>query len=311
MKQMPVFVCDGFLDSGKTTFILDTIANDGFKEQGHTLILACEDGEIEYDEAFLKDNNTSIEYINDISEMNSSNLDKIAKKHKPKRILIEFNGMWDFSNVVLPEYFAIGQFVTFVDYNTFSSYFVNMKQMMVNMFKLSDVVVFINCKNKEELQNYQTSLRLINNNASYFVFDEKGNGEIAFEEALPYDYEADVIDVKKEDFGRFYVDTFDHKERYNGKTISLTCMAFKSDRLPKGQFVCGRLAMTCCAQDIQLFGHLALSDLGVDIKDKDWIHIVFKMEYRYSKEYDEEEAVLHPISIEVVSCNDDPILNLS
>lgn len=42
MKNIPVFFIDGFLDSGKTTFIIDTIKTDGF--DGSTLLLVCEEG---------------------------------------------------------------------------------------------------------------------------------------------------------------------------------------------------------------------------------------------------------------------------
>lgn len=311
MKELPVFICHGFLDSGKTSFILDTIANDGFKEQGSSLILACEDGEIEYEEAFLEENNSKLIYIKNIDELNEKNLDSLAKKYRPGRILIEFNGMWDFSLVTMPSYFVIGQFVTFVDFTTFSTYYTNMRQMMVNMFKTSDVVVFSRCSEKKDLAVYQTALRLINSNTTYILLDENGNGEIAFEEPLPYDVNADVIEVKDNDYGRWYIDTFDNKERYLGKTISLNCMAFYSPKLPKGQFVAGRLAMTCCAEDIQLFGHLVTTSLGVNIQDKDWIHITFMMEYRMSEEYNEEECILKPISIEIIPSLGEPILNLA
>ncbi|UKI49287.1 MAG: hypothetical protein L6U99_11195 [Clostridium sp.] len=104
-----------FLDSGKKQLLsLIQLQMMALKSKGIHLFLACEDGEVEYDETFLKDNNTSIEYINDVSEMNAINLDKLTKKHKPKRILIEFNGMWDFSNVVLPEYFCYRSICNFL-----------------------------------------------------------------------------------------------------------------------------------------------------------------------------------------------------
>lgn len=311
MKQVPVFICHGFLDSGKTSFILDTIANDGYKEQGTTLVIACEDGEIEYEPSFLKENNTQIVFLDDVSELNEANLNSLYKKYKPGRILIELNGMWDFAEVTMPKNFVIGQFVTFVDYTTFNTYFVNMRQMMVNMFKVSDVVVFTRCNDKSALQSYQTTLRLINGSTTYIVMDDTGNGEIAFEEPLPYDIEADEIVVNPEDFGRWYIDNFDNKERYLDKVISMKCMAFKSSKLDEHQFVAGRVVMTCCADDVQLFGHLVESDLGVNILDKDWINIKFKLVYRYSKEYDEEEAIIVPISIEVIPSLGEPILNLT
>ena len=51
MKQIPVYVISGLLESGKTTFIKDTIASDDFFTKGKTLVLSGEEGEVEYEEA--------------------------------------------------------------------------------------------------------------------------------------------------------------------------------------------------------------------------------------------------------------------
>ena len=50
----PVYMINGFLESGKTEFITYTIAQPYFRIKGKTLIIACEEGEIEYDEILLK-----------------------------------------------------------------------------------------------------------------------------------------------------------------------------------------------------------------------------------------------------------------
>ena len=54
MRDIPVFIINGFLDSGKTSFIIETIAQDEFYKKGRTLIIMCEDGEIEYHIAVTK-----------------------------------------------------------------------------------------------------------------------------------------------------------------------------------------------------------------------------------------------------------------
>ena len=41
----PVYICTGFLDSGKTTFIKDTLMKQEWIEEGPTLLLQCEEGE--------------------------------------------------------------------------------------------------------------------------------------------------------------------------------------------------------------------------------------------------------------------------
>ena len=54
MKQIPVYVISGLLESGKTTFIKDTIASDDFFTKGKTLVLSGEEGEVEYEKEFLE-----------------------------------------------------------------------------------------------------------------------------------------------------------------------------------------------------------------------------------------------------------------
>ena len=53
LETIPVYVISGLLESGKTTFIKDTIASDDFFKKGKTLILSGEEGEVEYEDSFL------------------------------------------------------------------------------------------------------------------------------------------------------------------------------------------------------------------------------------------------------------------
>ena len=52
-KVYPVYLIAGFLDSGKTSFI-NGILSDGFALEDRTLLLQCEEGEIEYDKKLLR-----------------------------------------------------------------------------------------------------------------------------------------------------------------------------------------------------------------------------------------------------------------
>jgi uncharacterized membrane protein YcgQ (UPF0703/DUF1980 family) len=69
--------------------------------------------------------------------------------------------------------------------------------------------------------------------------------------------------------------------------------------------------MTCCDNDIQLYGHLCINNSKEKIKDRDFVHIIAKINYQYSEEYNEEECVLYPISIKKIPPLKDPILDLT
>ena len=56
----PMFIVTGFLDSGKTTMIKDTLMEQEWIEPGLTLLLLCEEGEEEYPEEDLKDSKKAV-----------------------------------------------------------------------------------------------------------------------------------------------------------------------------------------------------------------------------------------------------------
>ena len=313
LKTIPVYIIDGLLESGKTTFIKDTIASDDFFKKGKTLLLACEEGEIEYEESFLKQYNTIVKYFDDQNDFTALKLQEIVNEVNPQRIVIELNGMWDLNLIEFPSTFKIYQFINFINFTTFPIYFMNMRQKYLDVIKQSDVVVFINVneEDKEKLETYSSSFKLTNSAAQYMIMDEQGRLSDAFKVELPYDINAPVIKVEDKDYGIWYIDSFDHKGDYEGKTVEFNAMVVMSKRLPKHTFVAGRLAMTCCSNDIQLYGHLCDGDLGIKLKDRCWVHLVAKMHYQYSEEYGEEECVLKPISIEKIEPLKDPVLDLT
>ena len=64
----PVYMINGFLESGKTEFITYTLAQPYFRIKGKTLIIACEEGEIEYEDSLLKRANAVVEWIEEEEE---------------------------------------------------------------------------------------------------------------------------------------------------------------------------------------------------------------------------------------------------
>ena len=313
LKTIPVYIIAGLLESGKTTFIKSTIASDDFFQKGKTLVLSGEEGEIEYDEQFLKKYNTTVKYFEKQEDFNSLNLQKIVNETQPQRIVIELNGMWDLTAIEFPSIFKIYQFINFINFTTFPIYFLNMRQKYLDVVKQSDVVVFINVfeKDKEKLESYSSSFKLTNSNAQYMVMDENGNLSDAFKVELPYDLNAPIIQIQNDDYGIWYIDSFDHKEDYEGKVVEMNVMVILSNKLPKNTFVAGRLVMTCCSNDIQLYGHLCNNTLNMKLKDRSWIHLVAKMHYQFSNQYQEDECVLTPISMEKIEPLENAVLDLT
>ena len=50
----PVFLINGFLEAGKTEFLSFTMEQDYFRTEGKTLLIVCEEGDTEYDDALFR-----------------------------------------------------------------------------------------------------------------------------------------------------------------------------------------------------------------------------------------------------------------
>ena len=312
-KTIPTYVIDGFLEAGKTTFIKDTIASDDFFKKGKTLVISGEQGEVEYDDSFLEKYNTVVKYVENQEDFNPSSIMQMINELMPDRIVIELNGMWDLKLIEFPSLLKVYQFIYFINYQTFPIYFANMRQKFTDAIAQSNVVVFINVNSNQmdELDTYSQSFRLTNNNAQFMVMDRQGRLIDAFKKVYPYDKDAKVIKIKDEDYGFFYIDTFEAKEVYESKMVEFNAMVVLSNKLPKNTFIAGRLAMTCCSNDIQLYGHLCLNTTNIKLKDRSFVHILAIAKYEWSEQYKEEELVLYPSSIENIAPLENPVLDLT
>lgn len=118
------------------------------------------------------------------------------------------------------------------------------------------------------------------------------------EEDLPYDLKANVIELDNEGYGIWYLDSMDHLERYVGKTVSFVGMVLKPKQFPKGYFVPGRMAMTCCAEDMAFLGYACAYDGTDSLEDQQWVKVKAQVEKEYFEQYQGEGPVLHALSVE-------------
>ena len=282
----PVYVINGFLESGKTEFITYTLAQPYFQVRGKTLLLLCEEGEIEYDEELLKKSRTVLEIIDEEEDFNSSHLIELEKKHKPER------------NMKLPWHWTIEQQVTTIDASTFPMYFTNMKSLLAEMIRKSELIIFNRCDDVEDLSSYKRNVKAINPKAELVFEDANGEVNEIMEDDLPYDLSAPIIELDNDGYGIWYLDSLDHIGRYEGKTIQFTAMVLVPKSFPKGYFVPGRMAMTCCAEDMAFLGFACEYDKTDTLTDKQWVKVTAKVTKEYFADYNGEGPVLHAVSVE-------------
>lgn len=294
----PVYIINGFLESGKTEFISFTLAQDYFRIKGVTLLLLCEEGETAYDKKLLKRSKTVIEPVESEADFEPKHLLELEKKWSPERILIEYNGMWNCKDMRLPFHWEVEQQITTIDAGTFPMYYNNMRSLVAEMIRKSELIIFNRCDSvMKELGSYKRNVKAVNPKAE-IVFEGK-DGEInqIFEEDLPYDLKADTLTLDNEGYGVWYIDSMDHLERYIGKTVVFPALVMKPKKFPAGYFIPGRMAMTCCAADMAFIGYACRYDRVDELKEKQWVTVTAKVCREHFAEYRGEGPVLHAVSI--------------
>ena len=311
-KVVPVYMINGFLDSGKTGFISFTLAQPYFQIKGNTLILLCEEGENEYPEELLKKSRSVVEIIEEEEDFTADKLAELEKKHKPDRIIIEFNGMWNSKDISLPSNWKVEQQITTIDGSTFPVYYNNMRSMVADMIRKSEMIIFNRCDTvRDQLNVYKRNIKAVN--ARTDVIFEDANGEIdeIFEEDLPYDLNQETIVLDNQGYGIWYLDSMDHLERYIGKKIQFVAMVLKPEKFPKGYFVPGRMAMTCCADDMAFIGYACEYAGAASLKQKEWIKITAAVTKGYFEDYKGEGPILQALSVEKTKAPKDEVISFS
>ena len=307
----PVYVINGFLESGKTEFICYTLAQPYFQIKGRTLLIVCEEGEVEYDEKLLARSRTDMVVIDEEEDFNTSHLIELEKKYRPERIIIEYNGMWNFKNMKLPWHWSVEQQITTVDASTFPMYFTNMKSLLAEMIRKSEMIIFNRCDGVEDLSVYKRNVKAINQQADIIFEDSQGEVNQIFEDDLPYNLNDPIIELDNQGYGIWYLDSLDNLDRYIGKTIQFTAMVLKPKEFPKGFFIPGRMAMTCCAEDMAFLGFACEYDKADTLTEKQWVKVTAKVAKEYFADYEGEGPVLKAISVEQTKAPKEPVISFT
>ncbi|MBO6000088.1 MAG: GTPase [Lachnospiraceae bacterium] len=294
-EQKPVYVINGFLDSGKTSFFAYTLGQPYFQTKGRTLLILCEEGEEEYPSRLLGSSNTALEKIEDPDEFTPAALMALETKYDPERILIEWNGMWDFRNFRLPKKWRLEQQMTAINAETFAMYFTNMRSLLAEQLRTSELIMINRCDNIDEktLMSYKRNIKAINQRAELVFENRTGEIDMTTEEDLPFDISQDPIELKGINYGIWYIDAMEHPDRYVGKRVKFKAMAMTPENMPAGCFVPGRMAMTCCAQDMQFLGYACRSDKELPVREGEWITLTARIAKENFPGYDAAGIVLN------------------
>ena len=298
--EIPVYLFTGFLEAGKTSFIAETMKDPNFNDgKRKYLIILCEEGEEELDPSDFGDN-VSLAIFDDEQKITTDRLSAAAKRAGADIVVIEYNGMWMLDRFynALPENWMVYQEILIVDSTTALSYNANMRQLMVDKLTSCEMVVFNRVTAATDKLELHKIVRGISRKANICYEDTAGEIEFdTFEDPLPFDINASVVEIKDEDFALFYRDMTEEFAKYQGKTVRFKGIVAIDPSLPKGHFAIGRHIMVCCADDIAYRGVVAIGMCGLKLKTRDWVIVEGKLSEEYSRLYRARGPVLTVTSI--------------
>ena len=88
--DIPVYLFTGFMDSGKTSLITQTLQENDFGIGSRSLIIACEDGDEEYDEEALEKNKITVVGVESEEEFTEEYLKDCDETIKPDQVSVSY-----------------------------------------------------------------------------------------------------------------------------------------------------------------------------------------------------------------------------
>lgn len=297
----PVYIITGFLDSGKTTFVKDTLMEQEWIEDGPTLLLCCEEGEEEYSEKYLDTNGMFLFQIEEREQLNGEFFKNCERIYHPSQVVIEYNGMWNLQEIMqerYPENWEIQGVYSTVNGQTLDMYLKNMRNLLMDQLKESELIVINRCGKNTDRSAFRRALKIQNPQAQLIFEGEDGSIIPQTEEDLPFDIKAEKIIVEDMDFGVWYVDAYEHPEHYFHKEISFLAQTFHPKGMEQNMMIPGRLIMTCCAEDVRFYGYPCKILKPVKLTQRGWANVTVRFEYEVPQPGMPKQPMLYLVEVE-------------
>ena len=294
MVQIPVYAFTGFLDSGKTKFIQETLEDERFNAGERTLLLVFEEGEEEYDFSTYPHKNVYLEVL-DQQTVTTKTLQELAKKYRAQRVVAELNGMQQVGDLYMrfPENWVVAQEVMFADSTTFQAYNANMRNLVMDKLMGAQMVVFNRMAPGQDVMPFHKLARAANRRIDILYDYTDGTTKFdEIEDPLPFDINAPVIEIKDEDYALWYRDVSEEPQKYDGKTVHFKGQVAMLRRDKNGMFAPGRFVMTCCVEDIQFAGLVCQWDGAETVQDDSWMILTAKINFKFNRAYGKKGPVL-------------------
>lgn len=260
-----VYLITGFLDSGKTTLIKETLEDPSFTaDNNKSLIIHLEEGEETLTSEWLISHNAKAVYLKP-EELTPSKIEELDKTYSPQQVFIEYNGLTpveNFLNQKMLKSWILVQILTTIDASTFISYMNNLRSYMYEIIRFTQTVIFNRVDNTISKQVLRNNVKAVNRDVQIVYFNRNNEIEIYDVTTLPFNADSDVIDISNDDYGLWYMDAIENTSKYNNKKVILRGKFLEKIKNLEHSFILGRKAMVCCADDMQNIG---LTVTGVNV----------------------------------------------
>ncbi len=301
MNPIPVYTFTGFLESGKTKFIQETLEDPRFNTGERTLLIVCEEGVEEYDSSSYPHREVYLETVDDYDEVTTETLSAWEKKHKAARVILELNGMQTVGAFYekMPEHWEIAQEVMFADARTILTYNANMRSLVVDKLTGCEMVVFNRVEKGQDVTPFHKLVRAISRRTDIiYDFTDGSTMFDELEDPLPFDLNAPVIEIGDGDYALWYRDISEEMGKYDGKTVKFKAQVAKLRREKDGWFAPGRMVMTCCVEDIQFLGVPCRYAGSGGLKTRSWVTVTAKIEIKKHAVFKGPGPVLTALRVE-------------
>lgn len=307
---MPVFVCTGKTGSGKTTLVKETLMTQEWIQEGVTLLILGDDGKEKYDEKYNAENEIIVVAVEDIKEMTAEFFDDLVEKNQPSQIVIECGQDWnmeEFMNLMYPEDWDLQGVYSTVDGTAFKQLTETEREAVFANLTESDLIIVNRCPEDFNRAEMRRAIRMINPGADMIFEDLNGQVIQPTEEDLPYDMSKEIVEISDEDFGFFYLDTFDNPGRYNGRSVQLKVQTLNAIDLEEKLFIAARkIAMG----ETEFHGYPCLYEGDVDVVEEGWVLLTAEIKYEFFESDDEKQPLFYLVEMKEAEAPENQIIDL-
>ena len=221
--------------------------------------------------------------------------------------------MWDFREFKIPKAWRLEQQITTINASTFNMFFTNMRSLVAEQLRNSELIMFNRCDDVDEklLVNFKRNVKAINQKADLVFEDSEGEIDMTTEEDLPFDIHQDPIALEGLDYGIWYIDAMEHPDRYDGKNITYTGMVMRPNDFPAGYFVPGRMAMTCCANDMTFLGYACKYEGASKLIERQWVKVTATVKIEEFGPYGGPGVILAATEVAPAKQPEEPVINFT